>query len=267
MKETKQQQLHVGLIGFGSIGSTLAEFVTKDPALAHVRLTILVRKGRNTPFATVDDTEALLTSAPDLIIECAGHSAAKDIVPNCLLAGRDTVVASIGALADDALHDRLVTCAAEGGARLILPAGAIGGIDLLSALRPSGITEVVYEGRKPPKAWKGSPAEKACDLEALTEATTFFEGSARHAALSYPKNANVAATLALAGLGFDGMRAKLIADPAAPGNTHTCLVTAGGADYQIVITGKAAPGNARTSIATVYSLLREITNRAGPVAI
>lgn len=259
--------LHVGLIGFGNIGEALTEMVTADPALSGVRFTVLLRPGRQSPFASVHVVPSLLEASPDLVIECAGHGAVSDAVPHILGHGIDTVVASIGALADELLHAQLLEAARSGGARLILPAGAIGGIDLLSALRPSGITEVTYEGRKPPAAWKGSPAEQACDLDALNAANTFFEGSARAAALAYPKNANVAATLALAGIGFDATRARLIADPAARGNTHTYTVTSGGADYRIAITGKPSPGNPKTSMATVYSLLREITNRVGPVAI
>lgn len=259
--------LHVGLIGYGSIGAALADLIADDPALGDVTLTVLVRRGRETPVSTVHDTSALIAAKPDLVIECAGHGAVAELVPDCLTAGLNTVVASIGALADAGLHERLIAAASAGDTRLILPAGAIGGIDLLSALRPSGIASVIYEGRKPPAAWAGSPAEQACDLTGLQSATVFFEGTAREAALAYPKNANVAATLALAGTGFDATRVQLIADPAASGNTHSYTVSSGGADYRVEITGKPSPQNPRTSMATVYSLWREVANRAGPVAI
>lgn len=259
--------MRVGLIGYGNIGAALADLIARDRGLDQVTLTVLVRSGRETPFATVYDPAALVAAAPDLVIECAGHGAVAGMGPDCLAAGLDTVIASIGALADASLHDRLITAAKAGGARLILPAGAIGGIDLLSALRPSGIASVIYEGRKPPAAWLGSPAEKACDLKDLQSATVFFEGTAREAALAYPKNANVAATLALAGTGFDETRVRLIADPDASGNTHSYSVTSGGADYRVEITGKPSPDNPRTSMATVYSLWREVANLRGPVAI
>lgn len=258
----------VGIIGYGNIGRTLARMVQDDPELADVELRALVRPGRDADIPHVDNIKALLAEPrPDLVIECAGHPAVGEFVPACLEAGADTIVASVGALADKALEQSLVSAARTGGARMILPAGAIGGTDLLSALRPSGIKLVTYEGRKPPRAWKGSPAEDACDLDHLREETVFFEGTARQAARDYPKNANVAATLALAGLGLDKTRVLLVADPAAQGNSHKFIVRAGGADFEMLIHGKASPNNLRTSIATVYSLLREIKNRVGPVAV
>ncbi len=259
--------MRVAVIGYGAIGAALADQLAQDPRLADVALTVLTRPGRQTPHATVHDTVGLIAKRPDLAIECAGHSAVAQLVPDMLSAGIDTVVASIGALADAALHDRLRRAAEAGGARLILPAGAIGGVDMLAALGPAGIETVLYEGRKPPAAWAGSAAEAACDLAALQGATVFFEGSAREAALAYPKNANVAATLALAGIGFDATRVRLIADPAATGNHHSYTVRSGGADLSVAIAGRPSPGNLRTSMATVLSLVREIRNRAGPVAI
>jgi len=150
---------------------------------------------------------------------------------------------------------------------MILPAGAVGGIDLLSALRPSGIKSLRYTGRKPPMAWTGTPAEGLLDLPSLTEPAVFFTGTARDAARLYPKNANVAATLALAGPGFEGTEVQLVADPTITRNVHEVAVTAGAGDFHIRIEGKPAPDNPKTSLATVYSLAREVLNRSREVAI
>jgi aspartate dehydrogenase len=105
------------------------------------------------------------------------------------------------------------------------------------------------------------------DLDALDGPATFFTGSAREAAAAYPKNANVAATLALAGAGFDKTRVALIADPSASGNLHAYEVRSPLATYSFQVENRASPGNARTSAATIYSALREIRNRIGPVVI
>lgn len=261
--------MHLGLIGYGNIGQALLRVLEGEGA-APARLTLLVRPGaRDVPVgaAVVHDAAGLVAARPDLVIECAGQGAVSAHVPGCLQAGLDTVVASIGALADAALDEALRAAARAGGARLILPAGAVGAIDLLAALRPSGITAVRYTGRKPPLAWAGTPAEEMLDLAALSSPATFFTGSARDAARLYPKNANVAATLALAGAGFDRTEVALVADPTVSRNVHEVQVVAGAADFTIRIEGHPSPDNPKTSLATVYSLAREVLNRSREVAI
>lgn len=265
--------MHLGLIGYGNIARALMPVLAQEQATP-ARLTVLARAGREAeaqaafPGATiVTEAAALIAAGPDLVAECAGQAAVAAHVPEVLRAGQDCIVVSIGALADPVLNDRLREAAKAGGARIILPAGAVGGIDILSALRPSGIDSVTYSGRKPPRAWAGSPAEALLDLDALTEETVFFTGSAREAALQYPKNANVAATVALAGAGLDATSVRLIADPAISANVHEVAVRAGAAEFQIRITGHPSPDNPKTSLTTVYSLAREVLNRAREVAI
>jgi aspartate dehydrogenase len=264
--------MRLGLIGFGAIGSTLLDVLAAE-GTAPEALFVLVRPGPGASAAaerglpTVSEAAGLIAARADLVIECAGQGAVAAHVPPCLRAGIDTVVASVGALADEGLHASLLAAARAGGGRLVLPAGAIGAIDLLAALRPSGIARLDYTGRKPPAAWAGTPAERALDLGALTAPATIFEGDARAAALAYPKNANVAATLALAGPGFAATRVRLVADPGIARNIHEISVRAGAADFDIRIEGHPAPGNPRTSLATVYALAREVANRRRPVAI
>jgi aspartate dehydrogenase len=268
--------MHLGLIGFGNIGQALLSVLAREGA-APARLTLLLRNGAAPKAlaagglppdaAVVSDGPALAARRPDLVIECAGQGAVAAHVPACLQAGCDTVVASIGALADDALHDSLRAAARAGGARLILPAGAVGAIDLLAALRPSGIARLRYTGRKPPLAWTGTPAAEAHDLGALDDATVIFSGTARDAARLYPKNANVAATLALAGPGFDATDVVLVADPGVTRNVHEVAVQAGAADFTLRIEGHPSPDNPKTSLATVYSLAREVLNRCREVSI
>ena len=262
--------MHLGLIGFGAIGQSLARLSAGlETPLAG--LTVLVRPNalarvEAAGLTATADLDSFLATRPDLIIECAGHSAVEAYVPTCLSAGIDTVIASVGALTDTALFDRITEAARSSGARATIAPGAVGGIDLLSALRASGIDVVRYTGRKPPQAWAGSPAEDLLDLNGLTEATPFFQGTAREAARRFPKNANVAATVAFAGLGLDATDATLIADPGAPGNIHEVQVEARDAGFTIRIEGRAS-ANARTSATTALSLLREVRNRQGPVSI
>lgn len=259
--------MHLGLVGYGNIGKALLGLLGAEDV---ARVTVLARPGKvvDDPRAEVAETpEALIAARPDLLVECAGHAAVQGTVLPALKAGVDVVLVSIGALSDATLERDLHAAAKEGGAKLILPAGAIGGIDLLAAMAPAGGLEVRYTGTKPPEAWRGTPAEDRIDLDSLTEATVFFSGAAREVAQAFPKNANVAATLALAGAGMDATRVELVADPGAAGNRHAYAVTSPLGDYEIRIDNRASNGNAKTSAATIYSVLREIRNRKGPVVI
>ncbi|WP_323778912.1 aspartate dehydrogenase [Leisingera sp.] len=274
--------MDLALIGFGNIATTLLSLLndTLDAPLDSLTVMVLPEFAEDTEarlehdFAglaadrqVVTSVPALLEARPDLLIECAGHAVVKAHLPEVLRSGVDTILVSIGALADDRLHADLRAAAREGDARLILPAGAVGGIDLLSALGAAGGLEVTYRGIKPPKAWTGTPAEESLDLDHLGERAIFFTGNAREAATAYPKNANVAATLALAGAGFEATRVELVADPAASGNMHEYEVSSPLARYSMRIENLPSAGNAKTSVSTVYSVLREIRNRIGPSAI
>lgn len=255
--------MHLGIIGYGNIATSLIGLLDRVPVS---RVTVLVRPGseaaardRAVPdgltMKVVTSLEQLLAAAPDLVVESAGQQAVAAFGPAILAAGIDFVVVSVGALADEALHTALTKGT---GGRLILPIGAIGGLDLLSTLAPAGDLQVIYRGTKPPAAWKGSPAEQAVDLDALTAPTRFFEGTAREAARAYPKNANVVAALALAGAGFEETRVELVADPAAGGNSHAYNVVSPLCRYRMEITATVSPDNPRTSATTAWSVLAEI---------
>ncbi|WP_349365610.1 MAG: aspartate dehydrogenase [Nitratireductor rhodophyticola] len=274
--------MRLGMIGFGNIAQTLLKQLaeTLDGPLELLAVVARPETAGETEarlraefgaladeLVVVTGAEALLQKKPNLVVECAGHAAVVEHVPPVLRSGIDVVIVSIGALSDAALEAELRSAAGAGGARLVLPAGAVGGIDLLAALGVAGGLDVRYRGSKPPRAWSGTPAEETVDLVNLTEAATFFTGNAREAARDFPKNANVAATLALAGAGFEATRVELVADPAAPGNVHEYSVTSPLAKYTMRIENLPSAGNARTSVSTVYSVLREIRNRIGPVAI
>ncbi|MFP4045352.1 MAG: aspartate dehydrogenase, partial [Rhodosalinus sp.] len=167
--------MHLGLIGYGTIAATLAQLLAEHGPRAE-RITVLTRAGREDAardvlaghaVEVVTDAPAVIAARPDIVVECAGHGAVSAHVAPVLAAGLDVALASVVALADAGLHDALLSAAADGGARLILPAGAVGGTDLLAALAPAGGLEVTYTGTKPPAAWKGTPAEPLLDLDAL----------------------------------------------------------------------------------------------------
>jgi aspartate dehydrogenase len=272
----------LGIIGCGGIAEVALTTLAAKLARPLDHLTFLIlpdmvpaaqalseRAGRTLASACDirTDLRAFLADQPDVVAECASHVAVRDFGAAILQSGVDLILISIGSLADENLRQSLIAAAAKGGARLILPSGAIGGIDALAAARLSGLESVVYTGRKPPKAWRGTPAEKLVPLDSLKEPAVFFEGTARKAASEYPFNANVAATLAIAGQGLDATQVRLVADPTISRNVHEFAVRSGCGDFTIKLEGRPSPTNPKTSLMAGYSLARELLNRAGPVVI
>lgn len=257
------------LVGFGAIGRTLYQrlqghtrvmvdaIVVSPRSVAAVQAAVgpVVRVGSEVP----DDTY--------LLLECAGHEALVSHVIPALERGVECAVLSVGALSAPGLPEQLADAAHRGGAQLHLLPGAIGGVDAISAARLAGLEAVTYTGRKPPQAWRGTPAHDVVNLDALTAPFVILEASAREAARRYPKNANVAATIALAGLGLDATRVRLIADPGVTDNIHEIDVRGAFGEMQMTIRGRPLADNPKTSALTVLSALRFLENRTGAVTI
>jgi aspartate dehydrogenase len=264
--------LRIALIGFGAIGRTLAEALRAHPDLAVVgildRLPLPDAAAASVPEggAVVDTLHDLLGLEPDVVVECAGHGALREHGATVLRRGTDLVVASVGALADAALEESLRQAAKRGG-RILIPSGAIGGLDALGSARAAGIERVQYVGRKAPKAWRGTAAETMIDLDKVAEPTVFFESDARTTALKFPQNANVVAAVALAGIGFERTEVRLMVDPAEPSNQHSITATGPFGRISTQIVARTLPQNPKTSMLAPYSLIRTLRNLADPLVV
>ena len=116
-------------------------------------------------------------------------------------------------------------------------------------------------------AWKGTPAENAVDLDRLAEATVFYRGKAREAAMAYPQNANVAAAVGLAGIGLDATEVQLTADPAATGNEHRIVAEGKFGRAEFMIQGRTLPNNPKTSMLAALSLARAMLNVGARIVV
>jgi aspartate dehydrogenase len=264
----------VGLIGCGGMAQDVVAALRASPANGVSIVGALARPGRGAEararLCEIDIVEALdelLARGPALVAEVAGQAAVAEYGDRVLRAGIDCLVISIGALADPALLARLKSACDAGNSRILLPAGAIGGIDAIAAMRVAGLTSVRYRSRKPPAAWRGTPAERLVDLGALTRRTILYQGTAGEAALLYPQNANVAAAVALAGLGFDSTEVELVADPDAPGNVHEIEAEGAAGRFAIQLQGKPSRSNPKTSALAALSVARALLNRQATIVI
>lgn len=268
------RELKVALVGCGAIGSMVLRHLRETPQLRVVQVVTTQRSLERTqalvaelhPQASVS-TRLEEVPRPDILVECAGHAAVEQHVLPALQAGVPCLLVSVGALATPGRLERLQEAATLAGTRLRLLSGAIGGMDALAAARLGGLHHVRYTGRKPPQAWAGSPAEAHFDLTALDRPTLIFEGTAREAARDFPKNANVAAAVALAGMGLDQTLVRLVADPWVAGNQHEIEAEGAFGRLELKLVGEPLPENLKTSALTVYSVLRGIAAEAAPLVI
>jgi aspartate dehydrogenase len=246
-----------GIIGFGAITEEILRCLGDGPELQS--LAVLVRPARlaqarqrsGGKFAVVDDLDALLALRPEAIAECAGHGAMREFGAAILAHGTDLLCASVGVLADREFSAELMRRARG---RLLVPSGAVAGIDGLLAARTAGLERVSYTSVKPPAAWKGTPGEAAV-AAAGGKRVAFFEGSARDAAKHYPQNANVGATVSLAGLGLDRTVVRLVSDPEVPGPLGIIEAEGDFGRFRFEILAYASRSNPKTSALTAHSVL------------
>jgi aspartate dehydrogenase len=215
----------------------------------------------------VESRDALLAAKPEAVIEAASHEAVRQHLVPLLEARIAVVVLSAGALIDDGLRQAAEQAARRSGALFFVPSGGIGGLDALKTACLAGVEEASIQVAKPPAAWRGIPYVQRMrfDLESLKGPLTLFEGSAREGVPHFPQNVNIAAILALGGIGPDRTRLKVVADPALTLNTHTIRVSGRAGRFTLVLENVPAPENPKTSWLACYSALAALEALGSPV--
>ena len=253
--------MRVALLGGGTIarlvlehrppGIEVSALVGRNPSSRGAFL------GREFGIPYVVGRAALLATRPDAVLEAASHEAVREHLVPLLEAGIHVVVLSAGALADDGLRQAAEAAAVRSRALFYVPSGGIGGLDALKTACLAGVEQVSIQVAKPPSAWKGIAfVEKSgVDLDRLEAAHVLFEGPAREGVPHFPQNVNIAAVLALAGVGMDRTRLKVVADPALTLNTHTIRVSGASGRITLVLENVPSPENPKTSWLACYSAL------------
>lgn len=265
--------LRVAVGGFGAIGKVLAEALDKgiegltlaavsarDVARAETAMAGFARRVPVVPLARLWETA-------DIVVECVPAAHLRDIAEPALAHGRTLVTLSCGALLD---NFDLVELARRHGGRILVPTGALLALDAVQAAAiGGGIRSVHMITRKPPGGLKGAPylVEHQIRIAGLTEAKCVFTGSAREAARGFPANVNVAAALALAGIGPDRTTIEIWADPAVSRNTHRIEVEADAARFSMQIENVPSAENPRTGRLTPLSVIALLRKLSSPLAI
>ncbi len=195
-----------------------------------------------------------LAAACDVIVEALPRAHFRSVAGPAIDAGRIFMPLSVGALLDEG---DLVERARTTGARIIVPTGALLGLDAVRAAAEGTIASATIETRKAPAGLRGAPYLEAngISVEDLDAPKLVFSGSARDGARGFPANVNVAAALSLAGIGPDRTRLEIWADPSVTRNIHTIIVDADSAKLTMRIENIPTDENPRTGKITALSTI------------
>jgi aspartate dehydrogenase len=261
----------VSIAGLGAVGQELARRLGEGidglslsavSAADHEKAKrTLARLGVDVPVLTLDELEPV----SDLVVECMPAHLLAPLAESILRAGKELVVLSAGVLLQ---HPELVELAEQHGGRISVPTGALVGLDAVGAAAEGEIYSVKMTSRKPPRGLVGAPHLDRTEVEAetVTEPTMVFSGSAREAAEGFPANLNVAAALAMAGVGPERTHVEVWIDPTITRNIHHIEVKAEVANFSLTIENVPSE-NPRTGRITALSVIRLLRKRGAALAV
>lgn len=249
----------IAIAGLGAIGLHLARSL--DHGIEDLRLIAVSARDHDKARANLagfrnppDLTDLASLAAADIVVEAAPAAVFDQIAIPAIEAGRIFVPSSVGQLLTR-MH--LIDRARETGARIIVPTGALLGLDAVRACCEGPVSSVTIETRKAPRGLLGAPylERHAIDVLAITTPTVIFEGNALDAAAGFPANVNVAAALALAGIGAQRTQVRIWCDPGVDRNIHSIHVEAEAARLSMTVENVPSEANPRTGRLTPLSVL------------
>ena len=265
--------LSIGVIGLGAIGSRLVEFLRKEFSkegqvnflcdLSKERMLEIKKKWA--PKAKIISWEELIDRA-DLVIEAASQKIAMPVAEKALRKNKQVLILSVGGLVPwNGLESTLL----KTKGRLWIPSGALAGVDALLAANQGKIHHVTLTTRKPLVGLEGAPylKKKNIRLNLIKEPTLIFEGDALRAIKAFPKNVNVAATLALAGVGPEKTRVRIFTSPTYRFNQHEVEIEGSFGRIRTTVENFPLPDNPKTSQLALLSAVAVIRKIFGHVHI
>jgi aspartate dehydrogenase len=264
-------ELRVGIAGLGAVGKTLATRL--DEGIYGLRLSAIAVRDPEKAAESIRHLKhpvplvkaAELAELADVVIECAPAHLVGEIAEPVLRAGKTLIVLSCGALLD---RMDLIALAREHGGQIIVPTGALLGLDAVTAAAEGTIHSVRMITRKPVRGLVGAPflIENNIRIEDVTAPVQIFSGTAREAAKGFPANLNVVVALALAGVGPDLTHLEIWADPALTRNTHLIEVDSDSATFSMNIQNIPTE-NPKTGRITAQSVLAALRKLRSPLRV
>ena len=265
MNRTKPQT--VGIAGMGAIGSAVARTLMNEGIDGLDLIAMCDHRPPNLEFALPNLSFQDLARHCDIIVEALPAAAVPDLAKHVFENGKTLVLISSCALL---LYPEIELMHKKTNSRIIVPSGALFGIKDLKSWAKRGITEARITSTKHPRSFKNTPYvdKMGIDLDQIKVLTKIFEGTANEAAIGFPANVNVAATLSYAGIGPDKTLVELWADPDAEGNTHEVTVKCDGQVFSGKTSSKPDPKNPKSSSSTALSIIETLKDmNAAPVIL
>ena len=271
LEKSLRPDLRIAVAGQGAIGTRVVEALDRgmdglvltavsvqNPEKHRSRLAGLRRPPAILPIEALADVA-------DIVIECVPSQLVRSIVAPFVGRGKTAVVLSAGALLD---HEDLMELAKLHGGQIVVPTGALIGLDAVTAAAVGQIHSVKMVTRKPPRGLAGAPyvVDNNIDLEQITEPRKIFDGTAREAARGFPANVNVAAALSLAGIGPDRTKIEIWADPSVTRNMHRIEVASDSACFSMAIENIPSE-NPKTGLITALSVIACLRKLRGSLRV
>ena len=264
--------LRTAIVGLGAIGKTLVEKLRGGAVPGIELVAVAARDGEKAKryLADVDGDIRIVSIADvpkvaDLAIECAPAAILDQIARSMLDAGKKVMVLSVGALLG---HYDLIEVARQRGGQIMVPTGALLGLDAVAAAAEGVIHAVRMKTMKPVKGLLGAPylVEHGIDIAPIIQPMKVFEGTAREAAKGFPANLNVAVALSLAGIGPDRTVLEIWADPHLDRNIHQIWVEADSASFEMTIRNVPSQ-NPKTGKITPLSVIAALRKLGAPLRV
>ncbi|MEA2055758.1 MAG: aspartate dehydrogenase [Candidatus Thermoplasmatota archaeon] len=253
--------MKLGIIGCGAIGTDVAKAADEMKEIEKIYMFDIDKKVTVRLNKQLNKSETLCVKEfleeVDVVFEAASQEAVNTHAEEVLLAGKDLVIMSVGSLFDDKFRLKLEKIARKNNCKIYLPSGAVCGIDGILSASIGAIDEVTLVTTKPPKSL-GKDVEKRI---------TVFDGTARDAVKEFPKNINVAASLSLAGIGFDDTKVQIVVDPVATRINHKILAHGKFGRLRAEVENMPNPNNPKSSYMASLSAVATLKRIVNPIQI
>lgn len=253
--------MNLGIIGCGAIGTDVAKAADAMKEIKKIYLYDINKKASETLYGTIKKGEIQnvtdFLNDVDVVFEGASQQAVIEYAEQILIADKDLILMSVGSLFDDRFRKKLEKIAREKHCKIYVPSGAVCGLDGILSAGVGGLNEVTLVTTKPPASFGKS----------FDERTVLFEGNARAAVKEFPANINVAASLSLAGKGFDETKVEIVADPVATRISHKILAHGKFGRLRVELENMPNPNNPGSSYMASLSAIATLRRIIDPIQI